>query len=290
MSADNRRIYEIVAGHYDALVAQSPFYSNIRSAELAVVSSLVSARELPGHVLDIGCGTGDALDAFARHRWVGHGIDFSPKMVELARGRTADFHESVTVSCGDCTDSAAWPDGPFDVVVSFSSVVNHLPDARSWEAFFRRASEVLRPGGTLVFTMDSILALDSLGWLITRFRDKASRRKVMADIRRSVKCIASGATATNEWPLTYHRSEFGLHLSYLPSRAVHHALASASLRVTDVRGVNALSALAPTIVRSSTYATQPRTKIGTMLTKLDSAISTRIRPLAANLIISCEHV
>ena len=102
----------------------------------------VKAVVRPGdRVLDACCGTGDlavaALDAGA-HEVVG--LDFSPKMLELARAK----QPSVAWLEGDVT-AMSFPDGDFDSATVGFGVrnVSDLPGALS------ELRRVLKPGGRL---------------------------------------------------------------------------------------------------------------------------------------------
>jgi SAM-dependent methyltransferase len=286
-SSANQAVYDLLAGEYDLLVRRSPFYSNVRAAELTVLNKRINESGDLRRVLDVGCGSGETLHHFASLGLAAHGIDFSPRMIELARARTIMFDRQVELSCIDCMETQHWPRGPFDLVVSFSSVVNHLPDVERWRSFFCRAAEVLRPRGTFIFTMDNILALDSFGWLFTRFRDQTGRN-ALRDIWRSLRCIATRSAQENEWPLFYQKRRLGLHLSYLPVPKARQLLTEAGFEVVAMHGVNALSALVPGVVRSSTYAAEPSTKVARALTKIDELTSRQLHRLAANLIFHCE--
>jgi ubiquinone/menaquinone biosynthesis C-methylase UbiE len=95
---------------------------------------------LPGkRVLEVGCGTGLLLARLAPHAASAVGIDLSPGMLELARGRGLEVHE------GSAT-ALPFEDASFDVVCSFK-VLAHVPDI---ELALREVGRVLRPGGVAV--------------------------------------------------------------------------------------------------------------------------------------------
>ena len=99
----------------------------------------------PGQaVLDVGCGTGEHLEALAGD--VGEtgravGIDFSPHAVEVAKRRTAEAFVS---------DAAAidLPDCSFDAICC-NYAIYYLADAAEALAEWRR---LLKPSGRLVIT------------------------------------------------------------------------------------------------------------------------------------------
>jgi ubiquinone/menaquinone biosynthesis C-methylase UbiE len=112
-------------------------------APAAVVS--VGALALSGgeHVLDVGCGTGNAAlvanEAGARVT----GIDTSPRLLGVAQGRVpeGDFLQA---------DAADLPfdDGAFDAAVSVFGVIFARPAERAAAEMAR----VVRPGGTVAVT------------------------------------------------------------------------------------------------------------------------------------------
>ena len=91
-------------------------------------------------VLEIGCGTGDLLHALRPRR--GLGIDLSPRMVEIARGKYPDLEFAI----GDV--EALTLEEQFDYVV-LSDLVGHLDDV--WVAF-RNVRQVCHPATRIVVT------------------------------------------------------------------------------------------------------------------------------------------
>lgn len=73
-------------------------------------------------VLEIGCGVGDLLAAVKPSRGVG--VDFSPKMISLARER----HPELEFEVADAGEFHSR--GPFDYIL-LSDLVNDLPDVQS---------------------------------------------------------------------------------------------------------------------------------------------------------------
>src|SRR4051812_25350216 len=113
-----------------------------RSAGVPVAPHRASAAAWvpPGiAVLDIGCGTGDAL---VHHRSRGctvRGVEADPHAVALARARGLDIDQGAF-------DPAAYAPESYDVV-TLDQVVEHFTDPI---AALRGIHMVLRPGGTVV--------------------------------------------------------------------------------------------------------------------------------------------
>lgn len=99
-------------------------------------------------VLDVGCGTGSLalrLAPFAAHV---HGLDVSPEMMRIARGKAADQGVgNVTFHTGAFDDTfTALPDGSLDGLSACSLL--HLVDDR--DTALARMYRLLKPGGFLI--------------------------------------------------------------------------------------------------------------------------------------------
>ncbi|MEM8961310.1 MAG: class I SAM-dependent methyltransferase [Acidobacteriota bacterium] len=123
-------------------------------AEIAgrISAYLPYLQELPGPVLDLGCGRGEALTVLAANGIEAFGIDSSKTAVELCREQGLDaIHTDLFAHLEACEP------GSLGGVVSFH-VVEHLP-ATSLEALVRLAWRALRPGGVLVIETPSPLSV-----------------------------------------------------------------------------------------------------------------------------------
>lgn len=100
-----------------------------------------------GRVLDVGCGTGNLLPLLAAaRRMEGYvGVDLTPEMLDVARGKTAGGAGETGFAAAD---AARLPlrDASFDTAVS-ASVLHYWDDAHAALMEIRR---VLRPGGRLL--------------------------------------------------------------------------------------------------------------------------------------------
>lgn len=92
-----------------------------------------------GRLIEVGCGTGQALKRLQELGWDVEGLDFDPVVVEKARAK------GLNVKLGHLS-AQEYPAGCFDAVV-MSHVIEHVPDP---VAFFRECHRVLRPGGRIV--------------------------------------------------------------------------------------------------------------------------------------------
>lgn len=97
-----------------------------------------------GQVLEVAVGTGLNLEHYPTQVTV-TGIDLSPGMLAIARGRADRLGRSVQLHEGDA-QQLDFPDASFDTVVCTFSLCA-IPDDRQAVAQMVR---VLRPGGTLL--------------------------------------------------------------------------------------------------------------------------------------------
>ena len=93
-----------------------------------------------GKLLDVGCGSGEALAMFRDLGWNVSGID--PDPVAAACGRES---RSVEVTAG-FLEAASYPENHFDYV-TLHHVIEHLPDVTRT---LKAVHHVLKPGGRLL--------------------------------------------------------------------------------------------------------------------------------------------
>jgi SAM-dependent methyltransferase len=147
---------------YDRLAALDPnaavaLYSFGDPAVLDAVSAeIVAHLEGAGvlaprvRLLEIGCGIGRLLEAFADRCAAVTGIDVSPRMAALASARVARFTNARVGECNG-SDLAGFGDHAFDVVLAADSwphVVMLGP--QSVRQLAREVARVLAPGGEFV--------------------------------------------------------------------------------------------------------------------------------------------
>jgi 2-polyprenyl-3-methyl-5-hydroxy-6-metoxy-1,4-benzoquinol methylase len=115
--------------------------ARLRRRDLAPRVELV--RRQPGgrRVLDVGCATGEFLDAMRRHGWTVAGVEPTPWAAHEATSRGLPVWPSTLAD-------ARLPRGAFDVATMWD-VIEHLGDPG---ADLRAVSQALRPGGRLVLT------------------------------------------------------------------------------------------------------------------------------------------
>jgi SAM-dependent methyltransferase len=151
---------ELVAAEYadDArLRRRAAAYTGVGTvvdARAAIIAAVAAAR--PSRVLEVGCGWGELARRIAGE--VDTDViatDLSPHMVELARAG------GVAAEVADVQD-LPFADGNFDVAVA-AWMLYHVPDR---DRALSELARVLRPGGRLVATTNSLLHLHELRELV----------------------------------------------------------------------------------------------------------------------------
>lgn len=92
-----------------------------------------------GRVLDMGCGSGQAVAALGRKGWEAQGVDVDPAAVACAQTAGLRVQQADVTSC-------PFADGTLDAVTS-SHLIEHIPDPALLLSESRR---LLRPGGLSV--------------------------------------------------------------------------------------------------------------------------------------------
>lgn len=98
------------------------------------------------HVLDLGCGTGLAGEAFRARCTRLEGVDLSAQMIQQAARK--NIYDGL--SEGEALAALAPDAGPFDLIVA-ADVLVYMGDL---EPLFAAVAETLRPGGLFAFSVE----------------------------------------------------------------------------------------------------------------------------------------
>jgi SAM-dependent methyltransferase len=164
------------------------FYDAIQGERAEALPFVVPHLRGVSTVLELACGTGSIL-AQLKSDYEVTGVDLSPEMLELARRKLPD----VELHLGDMRSIRLGR--PFDAVLCLYDAVNHLPELADWERVFDTAVAHLRPGGVLVFDVNSEERLD---WFV-------GRPPVALDFDRGVAVIdvVDGGGPVRVWELRF---------------------------------------------------------------------------------------
>jgi SAM-dependent methyltransferase len=139
--------YEALAPFYDRYTADYDHARWLR--EIRRVGTTLGLRG--NRLLDVGCGTGRSFLPMLERGWSVTACDISPAMCELAL-RAAGGRAEVVVA-----DARELPElGEFDLVTCLDDALNYLLDDDELLAAFEGFERNLRPGGMLVFDLNSL--------------------------------------------------------------------------------------------------------------------------------------
>jgi SAM-dependent methyltransferase len=143
--------YESLAAHYDLFTAG---YDHRRW--IAALDGLARDHGLRGRrVLDLGCGTGHAIEALVERGYEVVGCDLSPAMIAAARERHPDADLRVA-------DMRSLPDlGRFDLVLCLDDAVNYLLDEQELGDALSSIRSALADTGLLIFDVNTSLAYET---------------------------------------------------------------------------------------------------------------------------------
>lgn len=97
-------------------------------------------------VLDYGCGTGTTACEIANNVKEIYGIDISPKMIEISKGKAAEKNiENITFAEGDIFDEKLKKES-FDRILTFN-MLHTIPNP---ENAVQRINELLKPDGLFI--------------------------------------------------------------------------------------------------------------------------------------------
>ncbi|MEI6627973.1 MAG: methyltransferase domain-containing protein [Alphaproteobacteria bacterium] len=120
----------------------------------SVIEKLLKAHKVKT-VLDLTCGTGSQVFFLAKHGYQVTGADFSPALLEIARGRASSEKIDVNFIDGDMRTLKV---GTFDAVITIFNAIGHLTKA-GFEKSIRNIHKNLKDGGLYVFDIFNLEAM-----------------------------------------------------------------------------------------------------------------------------------
>ncbi len=136
-----------------------PEYSRAMAELLPRVLERFGAK--PETVLDLACGEGTFAVELARRGYRVVGVDISPRMLELARGKAREAGVTVDFIHQDMRSLNL--SKKFDLVTCWYDSLNYLLEYEDLERTFANVAEVLNPDGLFIFDMNTRYAL-SVHW------------------------------------------------------------------------------------------------------------------------------
>ena len=140
----NQRVHQIEAPIYDLI--HTEIFNRYEQAQIRNDLKLIDQhlKLSKPHVLDVGCGTGNLTRRYLARDYTVTALDISEEMIDaLTRSVPSEAVLEAVVSDVDRFFEALPPEQTFDLI-SFSSVLHHLPDyVQTFQNVLRR----LKSGG-----------------------------------------------------------------------------------------------------------------------------------------------
>jgi len=166
----------------------------------------------PGHIVDLGCGTGTLTRQLAA-RWPGArvtGLDSSSAMLDRARAEPGA--DAITWTLDDIATWAPTPDEAPDLIVS-NAALHWVPDH---DTLFPRLLAALAPGGVLAVqmprnhdrpshTLMAVVATDDGPWAPALADLIAAPSPVDPPDAMARRLLAAGATSIDLWETDYQQ-------------------------------------------------------------------------------------
>ncbi len=165
------RPYRGLATYFDLICGEAERF--LEDARNAVLGSILPSVESG---CDIACGTGTTALAFAARGLRMYGVDLSPTMCRLARGKARRIGLPLRVFHADMCDFRL-PE-PVDLVTCEYDAINHIPRKQDLARVAKSVAAALRPGGHFYFDTNTRLAFQRL-WPSTFFKEEAGVAMVL---------------------------------------------------------------------------------------------------------------
>lgn len=139
-------------------------------------------------LLDLRCGTGTLIRAFAPHGWEAVGVDGSIDLTDAAARKQPESMRADFMLASPETEIDL-RDRQFDLIVAFDDLAEVLLEPRHFKGLLEFAFDLLRPGGHLLFQVERTTAFSSTDARIDAVVGcgfESAWRASFADLSRSI--------------------------------------------------------------------------------------------------------
>lgn len=206
-----------LAHNYDAGLADSA----LPGVDLAFAERHLDQA---GQLLDLGCGTGRLLRAFARRGFWVLGVDLSEEMLRVAGAQARAEGVVVHRLKANVVELDALADASFDYAACLFSTLGMICGAEPRRQALGHVYRVLRPGGRFVLHVHN-------RWF--NAWDANGRRWLARDVLR---CVL-GRAAAGDRMMPQHHAGAGLTLHHFTRRESTRGLRETGFRIREVQPV-----------------------------------------------------
>jgi 2-polyprenyl-3-methyl-5-hydroxy-6-metoxy-1,4-benzoquinol methylase len=207
---ESRRIWDTNADAWDAKMGSGGGFQTVL---IEPTASRMLAIQPGERVLEVACGNGIFTRHLAKLGAQVVAADFSPRLIELAKGRTTENLDLISYHVADATSEAALlalagPEGhPFDAAVCNNAIM----DMPAIEPLFRAVARLLKPQGRFVFTvMHPCFNGQSIAFQ-AELADYATEIRYSIKVSRYLSSEVTRGLAINEQPLQQYYWHRPLH-------------------------------------------------------------------------------
>lgn len=179
----------------------------------------------PGHLLDLGCGTGRLLIPFAQRGFWVLGVDLSEPMLTVAREKAAAAGVTVHRLKANIVELDALADQNFDYAACLFSTFGMICPVTARRRMLEHVRRVLRPGGRFILHVHN-------RWF--NAWDAGGRRWLCYDLLRSL----ARPEDKGDRVMPVHQGVAGLTLHLFTRREAVSLLKLAGFRILEVRPVS----------------------------------------------------
>ena len=150
-------------------------------------------------LLDLACGTGAYADALQQQGFDVIGVDASPEMLAVARGKNAD----VMLVCQRLEELDLY--GTAQAAICLTDSINHIADSAKVKRFFKRLALFLEPGAPFIFDVNTL----------------HKHERVLANNTFAYECEEAFCVWQNQWDEQARTTQISLDL-FVEEDGVYH--------------------------------------------------------------------